>query len=366
MAWVRIERGIRCWVSKDGTKTYHIYVHRNGKTVEKKAGSNLAQARKIRSKIIIDLDEERYFPRKKLERIHLKDLIDVYTEDYLKVHAPKSWEKAANRLKNIQSILGNPYIDTITSADIYKLIAYLRRKGNKPGTMNRYRTRLNNLFKLAVQWGYCLDNPVDGIERLKDDNLGDRYLNPHEYQRLLDVISGDFRSLVEVAANTGMRQGVLLNLTWDDIDFSADYITVRPEDAKTSEGRIIPMTGHVRAILKSLRNDNKFVFPFRRFPSEKWSDAVTELGWDKTEVARLRQFRFHDLRHHFASCLVMKGASIPKVGKLLGHTTAETTMRYAHLAPEYLEETVRLLESAVSTGESGMDDLQIEIFEDEK
>ncbi len=139
-------------------------------------------------------------------RIRLFDFSERYVEDYLKVKDPKSWRKELGRLQRIRSHFGDPWIHDIRSSDIEHFLADLRRQGFKPATANRYLARLSSMIKKARAWGYREDNPVEFIERFREQRMGDRYLEPEEFRDLLEACDPDLRCLVLVAANTGMRQ----------------------------------------------------------------------------------------------------------------------------------------------------------------
>ncbi len=317
-----------------------------------KAGHKLDMARQVKSQLLLDDFDAKYFPerkKKKIERIQLSVFVPLYLEHYLKVKAPRSWRSAENRLKNIQSLLDDKYLDEISTKDIHFMLKKLSLKGDKRSTLNRYRSQLNVLYKIAIKWGNCLENPVDGVEKYPEGKLGDRYLLKHEYQQLLNALPKDIRNLVEIAAHTGMRQGEIMNLKWGDVDLDSKFLVVRHENAKTEEYRRIPMHERLHDLFTALPENDTSVWHYRNFPYDRWHRVIKELKWHEGEVSRIRGWRFHDLRHHFASWLVMENVSLHRVGKLLGHKTVETTMRYAHLADASLVNAVdRLDYSSVS------------------
>jgi integrase len=279
--------------------------------------------------------------------IRLISFLERYVEDYLKVKDPKSWRKELGRLRRILSHFGDPWVHEIRSSDIEHFLADLRRRGFKPATANRYLARLSSMMKKGRAWGYRDDNPIEFIERFKEQRLGDRYLETEEFRDLLEACDPELRCLVLVAANTGMRRGELLALHRQDIDLERGYLRVRADHSKTSEGRVVPLNSDVIKALKALppRSDG-CVFPFKDFPRFRWDRVRRKLGWMDSENPRLRRWRFHDLRHHAASRLVMADVPIAKVAKILGHKELMTTQRYAHLADDSLFEAVERIASA--------------------
>jgi integrase len=136
----------------------------------------------------------------------------------------------------------------------------------------------------------------------------------------------------------------LLSLTWDDVDFRQRVITVQAAYAKNGEARSVPMNDVLTAVLKATRINaavdgvvfcNCYGTPYKSFRSA-FEKAV--------EKAELADFTFHDLRHTFASRLVMSRVDLPTVKELLGHKDISMTLRYTHLSTDHKQHAVRLLE----------------------
>lgn len=217
-------------------------------------------------------------------------------------------------------------------------------------TLNRDITAIRSLMKAAVRLLELETNPLKGLKNLKDDYDGRvRYLSPEERKRLDIALNNDrsyMRPLVYLALNTGMRRGEILSLQWSDIDFRTGLISLRAEKTKTRKSRHIPLNKISKSILEEWKGNRAMdglVFPSPRTGKEMVSLAN---AWEKLiSNAQINDFRVHDMRHDFASQLVMKGADILSVSKLLGHSSIQMTMRYAHLAPDHLKGTVALLNS---------------------
>ncbi|KGQ20755.1 Integrase [Lysobacter dokdonensis DS-58] len=154
---------------------------------------------------------------------------------------------------------------------------------------------------------------------------------------LPDIGAGGFGDhltpVVVLAMNTGLRRGELLSLCWSDIDLEARVLTVRAETAKSGRQRHIPLNAEATKVLRawSKRSNGPDVFGV----------ADVKTAWTALiESAGLENFRFHDLRHHFASKLVMAGVDLNTVRELLGHSDIKMTLRYSHLAPDHLAAAV--------------------------
>jgi integrase len=165
--------------------------------------------------------------------------------------------------------------------------------------------------------------------------------------------------IVLLALNTGLRRGELLQLEWRDVELDRATLTVRGDVAKSRESRVVPLNSEAIATLKAWQPaedaDRVVSIQHRRrharglvFPGEDGE----RMGGLKTaflgilRAAKVDRFRFHDLRHSFASKLVMAGVDLNTVRELLGHADLKMTLRYAHLAPEHKAAAVAKLVTA--------------------
>jgi len=146
--------------------------------------------------------------------------------------------------------------------------------------------------------------------------------------------------------STGARQGEILSLTWQQVDFSRNAI--RLEDTKNGERRALPLVSHAYNELRNLhevrRNDTDLVFP--RTDGRQPVYIVTD--WNKAlEQAHVEDFRFHDLRHSAASYLAMNGATLAEIAEILGHKTLQMVKRYTHLSDQHTAKVVERMNSAI-------------------
>jgi integrase len=163
-----------------------------------------------------------------------------------------------------------------------------------------------------------------------------RWLERDEEARLLAACSKsknlELVAVVSIAMETGMRRGELLGLTWDRIDLSRGVIRLGGKDTKSGKGREIPMRQSVYNILAGVPGPREGRVFKTRSVRTAFENAVAE--------AKIDDLHFHDLRHHFASQFVMRGGSLPALQKILGHADLKMTLRYAHLAPQYLRDEI--------------------------
>jgi integrase len=271
-----------------------------------------------------------------------------------------------------------------------------RRKadGRTSETANRDLAVLKSMLNKAVQWGHLSQNPIAGVKMDRSDRKrAVRCLNPaeekdlraalnkreselreargrgnewrrdrgyEEYPNLDAVPFVDYlQPMVLISLNTGVRRGELFSLNWRDVDLQGRKITIRGEIAKSGNTRHIPLNDEALEVLQMWRSQTEgdgFVFESPkggRFDNVKkaWHGVLEDAGLclkekdPKTGKERIIRytFRWHDMRHTFASKLVMAGANLYDVKELLGHSTIAMTEIYAHLAPDHLAGTVRLL-----------------------
>jgi integrase len=172
-----------------------------------------------------------------------------------------------------------------------------------------------------------------------------RILTLEEEQRLLACCSATLKPLVLTALHTGFRTSELLSLTWAAVDFRRHSITVRAAYVKNGESRSVPMNAVLRSTLQACRmTANAAETPVFRTPRGTPYKNFRTAFECAVAQAGIADFTFHDLRHTFASRLVMAGVNLPTVQALMGHKTIAMTLRYTHLTTEHKHRAVRLLE----------------------
>lgn len=201
-------------------------------------------------------------------------------------------------------------------------------KVRKPGTVNRDLGILSRLLSMARDNGLIPENPSSRVRRLRDQNERARFLNLDEQERLLAVMVGRYaisvRPIFILALNTGMRRGEMINLRWSDVNWERNVIVVRK--TKTGFVRSIPINQRVAEVLKSRPHEIDSERVFSILPKTLWSAFRT-----LTKRAGLKDLRFHDLRHTFATRLSDAGADPFTIADLLGHRNLNMTKRYTHV-----------------------------------
>lgn len=305
---------------------------------ESRKTDNKKLADKLCAKVLTDIVEGRYFETAKAKNTKFEDM----TEKYLKEHAHS---RDPRTVKTLLISFSGLMISQITT----KLIAEHRNRrleSVKPATVYQELALLRRMFNVAIrEWEWLKDNPVSRLSfSVGNRNARDRWLTLEEEKSLLEKATNPawLRSLLMVALHTGMRRGEILDLRWQNVDLLKRAIRV--VKSKNGEKRTIPMSNTLFNLLKSMnvRDISGRVFPI--------SGSSLRQAFDKLVVKTgLEDFRFHDLRHTFATRLVQNGVDLYKVKELLGHKTITMTMRYAHHYPESLRSSIEVLDNCYNS-----------------
>jgi integrase len=307
----------------------------------------------------------------------LRDFIDDTYMPWFKTHY-KGDEKTLHTLDNNFDSIMAQRIDVITGRDLDQIRTGWMQGGNKASTVNRKMGSISGVFSRAVEWEYVSVHPMAKVKQLKVDSMGlVRYLDDDENIRLRTAMdarqdearderdSGNkwradrdkelfpglrdltftdhLKPMVLVSLNTGMRRGELFDLKWSTVNFTTKTITAAGDTTKTNDTRHIPMNKEVVAALEAWKKQagkSRYVFPSKA--GGRLEDV--KAAWLKLlERASIEAFRWHDMRHDFASRLVMAGVPLNTVRDLLGHSDIKMTLRYAHLAPGTKAAAVELI-----------------------
>jgi len=296
----------------------------------------------------------------------------------------KTGKETVEMIRSNFSFLFEASIETITVAQIEQWrTKKKKREGSKSSSLNRNTAALLSALNWAVKRGIIESNPIAKLERLseRDSVKKVRYLTEDERTRLMQALDdredeirrareshnkwcrerglptmpslsnktyADYlKPMIILCLNTGIRRNSILSLEWRDVDFAEESIMVRAETSKSDKQYIVPMSDLVRDTLKLWQSQCKNTAPRSLvFPSPKTGKKMDNCNssWEALlKKAEIENFRWHDMRHDFASQLVMKGVDLNTVRELLGHADLKMTLRYAHLAPEAKKRAVQLL-----------------------
>lgn len=267
-----------------------------------------------------------------IRRRHL-DALAGRSTDRLIEEALQRWEPAARLMKSYQKdlqyrikVLREEYIAGRRLDELPDVAESLKAAGLKagaaPATINRYLSILRRLGNLAVKWGWT-DKPLgQRVELLSGETQRHRYLTGAEVDALVKACADpEVADLILFAALTGLRRSEILRLTPAMIRDGHALLDAR---TKSGKPRAVPLPPQAAGIAQA-RLPWRVTIPVLR---DRFARARVDSG--------LRDVRFHDLRHTYASWLAQDGASMAMIRDLLGHASMQTTSRYAHLGRQDL------------------------------
>jgi integrase len=298
--------------------------------------------------------------RKKIVNYNLNELVDEYKKwaerqkcYYSKVHLINQLSNDFGQvlLKNFSAKLIEQYQSKRLQEGkrSVKIDGSLIFLPNKPATVNRLQATLSHMFTKAYEWEMISEDVLKRVRKvklLKENNKRLRYLSHDECQTLINNCDAHVRPIVITALNTGMRRGEVLSLKWDNVDLKNGFILL--DVTKNGDRREIPINDTLKGVFQKLtrRIDVPWVFydpkTGNRYQEVKRSFHTT------LRKSKIQDFHFHDLRHTFASHMVMAGEDLTTVKELLGHKTLTMTLRYAHLAPAHKVKAVNILDSVIN------------------
>jgi len=263
-----------------------------------------------------------------------------------------SYKTDVPRFASLKEWFGSYPAEELTPQEIENTLARAAEKEKwAASTFNHYRSLMSLSYRLGIQNRRVTANPGRSVTHRREDNNRVRFLTVEEEKKLRTVIEAKWALHVpelDLAINTGIRKGSQYGLTWDMVDLKGRMLNI--PRTKNEEPIHVPLNDVAIAALEVVRgrhNRKGRVFKSAKTgePLENgrhwFDDAVIEAG--------IKNFRWHDLRHTFASRLRMKGAPLEDIADLLGHKSLTMTRRYAHLGPNKLHAVVSLLGTSATT-----------------
>ena len=252
-------------------------------------------------------------------------------------------------VKQLVGVFGDLPLRHITTKAIEQYQSDRIKKGNKPATINRHVATLKHMMTKAHDWQWINEAVARGVKKVKlleENNKRLRFLSVEECQRLLALCDSHLRPIVTTALNTGMRKGEILSLKWEDVDLKHGFLHIK--ETKNGERKEVPINGTLKHTLSGLprRLDGGHVFYDPK--TDKPYQDVKKSFATACRKAGITDFHFHDLRHTYASHLVMAGVDLTTVKELLGHKNLTMTLRYSHLSPTHKVKAVEALDTILN------------------
>ena len=365
--------GLLLRVQPSGARTFYVQIGRGNRVKIGPAGTyTLKQAEERAKKILID-------PEAHSKRTRDGTTLLEYLESEYSAHATaklKNGTKSVARVKAAWPKLLKKRVADITANEVDKLRDARVNAGIAPATVNRDVAALSGALSHWVINNKGASHPLTDLTALKvADDETIRYLSPKEATDLRKALSDrDFQAaadrasankwraergydlydeimgysdhitpMVLLSLNTGLRQGELFNLAWESVDMHLKTITVLASHSKGNKTRTVPLNVEAHAVLTTIKPEAAKGLVFKSPVTGGKFNNVKKAWAEVTKAAKVPDLRWHDLRHDFASQLVMKGAPLFTVQQLLGHSNSRMTQRYAKLAPSTLADAVGML-----------------------
>jgi integrase len=367
-------RGFTLRVQPTGMRSYYARLGRNYRIALGRVGALQPEEAREKCQIVLGNVANGRHPLHGLlgiEGLTLGQFIDETYAPWATATRPRT---ANDTLEKLNRLYGSWFSEPLSSITVERIEAMKVRRlnaGISPSTVLREIFTLSGVLSRAVKLGKLAVNPVRWVEKPRIDRRPKvRFLDEDEESRLraaLHARDTEMRNLrvsrnvrrqqrrreplpplphfgdhltpaVLLSINTGMRLGELLALRWESIDFDRKLLTVEGARAKSRQTRHVFLNEEAMSVLNRWREqplDTQRVFPMSSGFRTAWYSVLRR--------AKIVRFRWHDLRHHFASSLVQIGVPLNTVRDLLGHASVAMSLRYAHLAPDQRREAVTRL-----------------------
>ena len=371
-------KGFILRIQPSGIKSYICeYARGRRETIGRTSAISAAQARDRAKDILAAYQiNGTVTPKRQFSTTTLTSFINNEYKPWQLANNKRGDEEIERIRKQFLRTLGNKPLIEITPHAIEHWRIKRLESGIKPSTINRQLASLKAALSKAVTWGVIPEHPLANMKLLKvDNNPITRFLSDDEeisLRNALDVRDEETRlkresankwrqvrgykqmkaytadespdhlkPMVILTMNTGLRRGELFNLRWSNVDLDHRNLTLAGSNTKSGKTRQIPLNDEAIEVLQQWesQSDKKKGLVFTGKSGGKLTDI--KKSWRGVlQDAGINNFRWHDLRHHFASRLVMSGVDLNTVRELLGHSTITMTLRYAHLAPEHMADAV--------------------------
>jgi integrase len=371
--------------SKTGELSYRAKVRLKGFEEQSATFERLTDAKKWAAATESAIREGRHFKTSKAKQHTLGELIARYKRDVLPTK-PKSAKDQERQLDWWAAVLGHKTLADVTPALLAeardKLASGMLKDGSmtveaidpktkkpvsKPveprqnATVVRYLAALSHAFSVAVrEWDWLESSPISKVTKPKQPRGRVRFLSDEEREELLKACKAsrnpDLYTAVVLALSTGARQMEIMGLRWKQVDIPRGTITLY--ETKNNEIRALPLVGRALELMRERAKvrqiDTDLVFPGK--PRRKLGDTgpATYRPVDlrtpfetALRKAKITDFRWHDLRHTFASYLAMNGATLAEIAEALGHKTLAMVKRYSHLSQAHMTRVVERMNARV-------------------
>ena len=290
--------------------------------------------------------------KKEAEELHDRLKADTWRTSKLKEKPRRTWKEAVIRWltenQNKKSLetdkvilrwydqrLKNAYLDEITRDTIESFKLEKLNEGASHGTINRYISVITAILNKAnKQWDWISDAPK--IIQLPEKTKRLRWLSNDEAKRLLDELPEHLNAMTRFTLATGLREANVCGLTWSQVDLKRKTAWIHADEAKGAKAIPVPLGAEAANVLQEqIGKNDTYVFTYNGQPVTRCNNHA----WKKALMrADIHDFRWHDLRHTWASWHVQNGTPLNILKELGGWADLKMVLRYAHLSSDHLKE----------------------------
>jgi integrase len=339
---------------------YYVQGHRKRERI----GPDKRLAETVLKKRKVEIAEGKYLDKQRPVTTTFDELADAYFAYAVHQQRKRSWPRDRTSIRALRTYFEGKRLTEVTPAVIEQYRAWRRetisRRGRPitPASINRELACLKRMFSvgrkglITLKGGVPAENPVAAVSLERENNTRDRVLTCEEFDRLMDVSPIHLKPILLTAYHTGMRKTEILNLTWERVDLRAGVIRLRPQDTKTQERRIIPLTKELSEMLRNAtiyldaaghRVPYVFTYAGKRIGSVRraFETACRKVG--------LTNVVFHDLRHTFVTNMRRAGVDYFRIMAITGHKTMTAFKRYHTIETDDLHQAINRLDTYMDT-----------------
>jgi integrase len=339
---------------------YYVQGHRKRERIgpDKRLAETVLRKRKV------EIAEGKYLEKRRPITTTFDEMAEAYFAYAVQQQRKRSWPRDRTSIRALKAYFEGKRVTDITPALIELYRTWRRetisRRGHSVTTasINRELACLKRMFNVArkglivLKGGVPAANPVASVSLERENNTRDRVLSREEFDRLMAAAPMHLKPILLTAHHTGMRKGEILNLTWDRVDVKAGVMRLRPEDTKTQEGRLVPMTKELSETLRNVtiyldaaghRVPYVFTYAGKRIGSVRRAFETT------CRKAGLANVVFHDLRHTFVTNMRRASVDYFRIMAITGHKTMSVFKRYHTIDHHDLHQAINQLDTYMDT-----------------
>ncbi len=343
----------------DGKTHFRVQVRLKGFPVTSATFERKTDAKLWAQQTEAAMRDGRHFKTAEAKKHTVADLVDRYIDTVIPTK-PKNASACTAQLKWWKGHIGHCLLSDLTPSllaeqrDRLLKGVTIQGKPRSPSTVVRYLAALSHALTVAMkEWGWIEDSPMRRVTKPQEPRGRVRFLSDDERSLLLKACQKSSNPflypVVVIALSTGMRQGEIMNLRWENVDIFRGRIVLH--ETKNGERRTVPLRGLALQLMQQHSQSTRdigLLFPSKedllkpvdlRFP---WEKALKQAG--------IENFRFHDCRHSCASYLLMNGASLAEIAEVLGHKTLSMVKRYSHLSEAHASKVIERMNQEIFGG----------------